>query len=57
MQYGSDSSIENAKTVVQECINSKLLEAKSEAKWVQMVSTSHVQVEILVFILTEMEID
>ncbi|KAA0713123.1 Unconventional myosin-VIIa [Triplophysa tibetana] len=43
VQYGSDSSMENAKTVVQECINSKLLEAKSEAKWVQMVSTSHVQ--------------
>uniref|UniRef100_A0A3Q1IFF7 Uncharacterized protein n=1 Tax=Anabas testudineus TaxID=64144 RepID=A0A3Q1IFF7_ANATE len=29
---------------VQECINNSLLEAKSEAKWVQMVSTAHAQV-------------
>lgn len=29
---------------VQECISTKLLEAKSEDKWMQMVSTAHAQV-------------
>ncbi|XP_051562758.1 unconventional myosin-VIIb-like [Myxocyprinus asiaticus] len=43
VQFGSDCSMENAKTVVQECINSKLVEAKSEAKWVQIISTAHAQ--------------
>uniref|UniRef100_A0AAY4EUK4 Myosin VIIB n=1 Tax=Denticeps clupeoides TaxID=299321 RepID=A0AAY4EUK4_9TELE len=41
IQHGSDASMENAKSVVNECINSTLLEAKSEAKWVQMVSQAH----------------
>lgn len=44
VQYGSDSGEENAKNVVQACINSSLLEAKSEEKWVQMVSTAHLEV-------------
>uniref|UniRef100_A0A8B9KRV2 Si:ch73-194h10.2 n=1 Tax=Astyanax mexicanus TaxID=7994 RepID=A0A8B9KRV2_ASTMX len=43
VQYGSDSSMENTKTVVQDCINSKLLEAKSESKWVQMINTAHLE--------------
>uniref|UniRef100_A0A4W6DJI1 Myosin VIIBa n=1 Tax=Lates calcarifer TaxID=8187 RepID=A0A4W6DJI1_LATCA len=44
IQHGSDSSPENVKQAVQESINNSLLEAKSEAKWVQMVSTAHAQV-------------
>ncbi|GLD65431.1 unconventional myosin-VIIa-like protein, partial [Lates japonicus] len=43
IQHGSDSSPENVKQAVQESINNSLLEAKSEAKWVQMVSTAHAQ--------------
>uniref|UniRef100_A0A4W6DJT9 Myosin VIIBa n=1 Tax=Lates calcarifer TaxID=8187 RepID=A0A4W6DJT9_LATCA len=44
IQHGSDSSPENVKQAVQESINNSLLEAKSEAKWVQMVKqTDHKQ--------------
>uniref|UniRef100_A0AAZ3RN93 Uncharacterized protein n=1 Tax=Oncorhynchus tshawytscha TaxID=74940 RepID=A0AAZ3RN93_ONCTS len=43
VQYGSDCSLDNAKTVVQDCINSSLLEAKTQDKWLQMVSTAHAQ--------------
>uniref|UniRef100_A0A3B4WIZ2 Myosin VIIB n=1 Tax=Seriola lalandi dorsalis TaxID=1841481 RepID=A0A3B4WIZ2_SERLL len=43
VQHGSDSGPENVKQAVQDCINSSLLEAKSEAKWVQMVSTAHAE--------------
>ncbi|KAG9341588.1 hypothetical protein JZ751_019103 [Albula glossodonta] len=43
VQYGSDSGEENAKSVVQACISSSLLEAKSEEKWVQMVTTAHLE--------------
>ncbi|KAI3369062.1 hypothetical protein L3Q82_026031 [Scortum barcoo] len=43
IQHGSDSRPENVKEAVQECINTSLLEAKSEAKWVQLVSTAHAQ--------------
>uniref|UniRef100_A0A4W6DHW4 Myosin VIIBa n=1 Tax=Lates calcarifer TaxID=8187 RepID=A0A4W6DHW4_LATCA len=45
IQHGSDSSPENVKQAVQESINNSLLEAKSEAKWVQMVSTAHAQTD------------
>lgn len=44
VQYNSDDSIEKAKSVVQDCVTSKLLEDKSETKWIQMVHTAHVQV-------------
>uniref|UniRef100_A0AAR2IPA7 Myosin VIIBa n=1 Tax=Pygocentrus nattereri TaxID=42514 RepID=A0AAR2IPA7_PYGNA len=44
VQYGSDSSMENTESVVQDCVNSTLLESKSEAKWIQMVNTAHLQV-------------
>lgn len=44
IQHGSDNSPENVKQVVQECIKTSLLEAKSEAKWVQMISTAHAEV-------------
>lgn len=44
IQNGSDSSPEKVKAAVQECINSSLLDAKSEDKWVQMVSTAHTEV-------------
>ncbi|KAM6921827.1 unconventional myosin-VIIb [Xenentodon cancila] len=43
IQHGSDSSADNVKEAVQDCINSSLLEAKSEPKWCQMVSTAHAQ--------------
>uniref|UniRef100_A0A674A390 Myosin VIIB n=1 Tax=Salmo trutta TaxID=8032 RepID=A0A674A390_SALTR len=43
IQYGSDCGLDNAKTVVQDCINSSLLEAKTQDKWLQMVSTAHAQ--------------
>ncbi|XP_034556960.1 unconventional myosin-VIIa [Notolabrus celidotus] len=43
VQHGSDGGPEQVKEVVQDCINNSLLEAKSEAKWVQMVSTAHAQ--------------
>lgn len=44
IQHGSDSSPDHVREAVQECICTKLLEAKSEAKWMQMVSTAHAQV-------------
>ena len=44
VQHGSDCGPENVKAVVQECISTALLDAKSEAKWLQMVSTAHAQV-------------
>uniref|UniRef100_A0AAQ6I9S3 Uncharacterized protein n=1 Tax=Anabas testudineus TaxID=64144 RepID=A0AAQ6I9S3_ANATE len=47
IQHGADSSLQNVKGAVQECINNSLLEAKSEAKWVQMVSTAHAQAQFL----------
>ncbi|KAI5628300.1 unconventional myosin-VIIb-like isoform X1 [Silurus asotus] len=43
VQYGSDDSMEKAKSVVQDCVHHKYLEDKSEAKWIQMVHTAHVQ--------------
>uniref|UniRef100_A0A8D3BUC9 Myosin VIIBa n=1 Tax=Scophthalmus maximus TaxID=52904 RepID=A0A8D3BUC9_SCOMX len=44
IQHGSEGSPEDVRQAVQDCINPSLLEAKSEAKWVQMVSTAHAQV-------------
>lgn len=44
VQFHSDDSMEDAKSVVQDCVTSKLLEDKSEAKWIQMVHTAHVEV-------------
>lgn len=44
IQRGSNSSPGHVKEAVQECISSSLLDAKSEAKWAQMVSTAHAQV-------------
>ncbi|KAF3691274.1 Unconventional myosin-VIIa [Channa argus] len=43
IQHGSDSRPENMMEAVQDCINNSLLEAKSEDKWVQMVSTAHAE--------------
>lgn len=51
VQFGSDMSMENTRTVVKECINSKLLEAKSEEKWTQMVNTAHAQVQMFLLLL------
>lgn len=47
--HGTDSGMESARGVVEECINSTLLEAKTEEKWVQMVSAAHIEVSNLVF--------
>ncbi|XP_057696428.1 unconventional myosin-VIIb isoform X2 [Corythoichthys intestinalis] len=43
IQHGSDNSNEAAKEAVQAIISNSLLEAKSEAKWVQMVSTAYAE--------------
>ncbi|KAM9797750.1 unconventional myosin-VIIb [Syngnathus typhle] len=43
IQHGSDNGSELVKGAVQACITNALLEAKSEGKWVQMVSTAHAQ--------------
>ncbi|XP_047192578.1 unconventional myosin-VIIa [Scophthalmus maximus] len=47
IQHGSEGSPEDVRQAVQDCINPSLLEAKSEAKWVQMVSTAHAQAPYL----------
>lgn len=44
IMHGSNGSPENVKEAVQECVRNTVLEAKSEAKWVQMVCTAHAQV-------------
>ncbi|XP_041647355.1 unconventional myosin-VIIa [Cheilinus undulatus] len=41
--HGPDDNPEHVKEAVRDCITDKLLEAKSEAKWVQMVSTAHAE--------------
>uniref|UniRef100_A0A672G4R0 Si:ch73-194h10.2 n=1 Tax=Salarias fasciatus TaxID=181472 RepID=A0A672G4R0_SALFA len=41
--HETDSSTANVKEAVQDCIKNSLLESKSEAKWLQMVSTAHAQ--------------
>ncbi|KAJ0065199.1 hypothetical protein NL108_006548 [Boleophthalmus pectinirostris] len=43
IQHGSQSSPSEVKEAIQDCINNTVLEAKTEAKWVQMVSTAHSQ--------------
>ncbi|XP_040039858.2 unconventional myosin-VIIb isoform X1 [Gasterosteus aculeatus] len=43
IQNGADSSAEHVKEAVQDCVNNTLLEAKSEGKWLQMVSAAHSQ--------------
>ncbi|XP_062252279.1 unconventional myosin-VIIa [Platichthys flesus] len=47
IQHGSESSLENVKQAVQDSINTSLLEAKSEAKWVQIVSDAHAEAPYL----------
>lgn len=44
VQHGADSSPENVKEAVKDCISASLLRARSEAKWVEMVSTAHAEV-------------
>uniref|UniRef100_G3NI32 Myosin VIIBa n=1 Tax=Gasterosteus aculeatus aculeatus TaxID=481459 RepID=G3NI32_GASAC len=46
IQNGADSSAEHVKEAVQDCVNNTLLEAKSEGKWLQMVSAAHSQVSL-----------
>ncbi|XP_068175182.1 unconventional myosin-VIIa [Antennarius striatus] len=43
VQHGSDGSAEHVTEAVQDCISIPLLEAKSETKWVQLVSAAHAQ--------------
>ncbi|XP_031437003.1 unconventional myosin-VIIb isoform X2 [Clupea harengus] len=43
VKFGSASSSENARQVVKECINTSLIESKSEQKWIQMVTSAHTQ--------------
>ncbi|CAL8309973.1 unnamed protein product [Lota lota] len=44
IQHGLGGAGDQVKAAVQDCISSSLLEAKPEAKWVQMVSTAYTQV-------------
>lgn len=44
IQHDADSSPAHVKEAVKDCINASLLKAKSEDKWLQMVSTAHAQV-------------
>ncbi|CAB1325889.1 unnamed protein product [Coregonus sp. 'balchen'] len=41
--FGSASSGENAKKVVEDCITTELIETKSQGKWIQLVNTAHTQ--------------
>ncbi|XP_028300925.1 unconventional myosin-VIIa [Gouania willdenowi] len=43
IQHGSSSTSDHVKEAVQDCVRNSLLEAKSEDKWVQLVSTAHTQ--------------
>uniref|UniRef100_A0AAV2KT89 Unconventional myosin-VIIa n=1 Tax=Knipowitschia caucasica TaxID=637954 RepID=A0AAV2KT89_KNICA len=43
IQHGATCGPNDVKAAVQDCISNTLLEAKSEAKWTQMVSTEHSQ--------------
>ncbi|XP_036421253.1 unconventional myosin-VIIb [Colossoma macropomum] len=43
IQYGSESNLQTARKVVQECINLSLIERKSEGKLAQLVSSAHAQ--------------
>ncbi|XP_062337712.1 unconventional myosin-VIIb [Osmerus eperlanus] len=42
-QFGSENSIENARTVVEDCIPITLIETKSQTKWIQMINAAHLQ--------------
>ncbi|XP_058846046.1 unconventional myosin-VIIa [Acipenser ruthenus] len=41
IQYKTNNLEENSRRVVQDCITNTQLEAKSESKWIQMVSAAH----------------
>ncbi|XP_019957019.2 unconventional myosin-VIIa-like [Paralichthys olivaceus] len=43
IQFGSAHSIENVQRVVEECITTQLIENKSMAKWIQLISSAHLQ--------------
>ncbi|XP_076128082.1 unconventional myosin-VIIb-like [Alosa pseudoharengus] len=43
VKFGSESSSEKARQVVKECINTNLIETKSEPRWIQMVTAAHTQ--------------
>ena len=43
-QFGSENSIRNARTVVEDCIPITLIETKSQTKWIQMINAAHLQV-------------
>ncbi|XP_015236451.1 PREDICTED: unconventional myosin-VIIa-like [Cyprinodon variegatus] len=47
IQHGSDNRPENVKETVRDCIKNSLIEAKSEAKLVQMIHTAHAQSSFL----------
>ena len=44
IQFGSENTPLNTRKVVEECITSSLIDAKSRAKWNQLVSTIHSEV-------------
>lgn len=44
IQFGSAYNKENGQKVVEECIATTLIESKSMTKWIQLISTAHLQV-------------
>ncbi|KAM4604686.1 unconventional myosin-VIIa-like [Polymixia lowei] len=43
VRFRSTNTTENTQKVVDECINTSLIEARSQAKWVQLISSAHLQ--------------
>ncbi|KAI3375240.1 hypothetical protein L3Q82_021746, partial [Scortum barcoo] len=43
IQFGSAHSKDNVQKVVEDCITTTLIESKSFTKWVQLISTAHLQ--------------
>lgn len=43
IQFGSAYDRENVRKVVEECITTALIENKSMSKWIQLISTAHLQ--------------
>ncbi|KAF7652777.1 hypothetical protein LDENG_00092430 [Lucifuga dentata] len=43
IQFGSEHNTENVRKVVEECISTSLIENKSLAKWIQLISSAHLQ--------------
>uniref|UniRef100_A0A3Q1HJF5 Myosin VIIBb n=1 Tax=Anabas testudineus TaxID=64144 RepID=A0A3Q1HJF5_ANATE len=45
IQFGSAYNKENAQKVVEECITTTLIESKSMTRWIELISSAHLQVQ------------